>query len=420
MYKDMMPQELSAFRKELRMWYAGIDWADAHHDALVIDETGQRVSSLRVAHTPEGLSHLISFLSSIAPNKEQMACIIETNHGLLIATLLEAGFPVYPVNPKTVDRRRSASGAKTDTIDAYLLAKTGRADLADLRQLKPDSPVVAELKALTRDQDALIQSQTRLVNQLTACLKAYYPVALQLFTKLHQPITLKFLHTYPTPQAAQVASVEQIAALLKSSRHPTPVKTAQRIWHTLQQPHLQADAITTRTKSRLMLALVVQLVPLLEQIAAYDKEISTLFLTHADQEVFSSLPGAGKRLAPRILAEWGDDRERYSDANSVQALAGTSPVAYESGNYSKPHKRSACIKPLRNALQQFARQSTKQEAWALAYYQRKRTEGKSHSMALRALANVWVRLLYAMWLKHECYETATFEAAQHTHARPAA
>ena len=150
------------------MWYAGIDWADAHHDALVIDETGQRVSSLRVAHTPEGLSHLISFLSSIAPNKEQMACIIETNHGLLIATLLEAGFPVYPVNPKTVDRRRSASGAKTDTIDAYLLAKTGRADLADLRQLKPDSPVVAELKALTRDQDALIQSQTRLVNQLTA------------------------------------------------------------------------------------------------------------------------------------------------------------------------------------------------------------------------------------------------------------
>ena len=168
MYKDTMPQELSAFRKELRMWYAGIDWADAHHDALVIDETGQQVSSLRVAHTPEGLSHLISFLSSIAPNKEQMACIIETNHGLLIATLLEAGFPVYPKSPKTVDRRRSASGAKTDTIDASLLAKTGRADLADLRQLKPDSPGVAELKALTRDQDALIQSQTRLVNQLTA------------------------------------------------------------------------------------------------------------------------------------------------------------------------------------------------------------------------------------------------------------
>jgi len=56
---------------------------------------------------------------------------------------------------------------------------------------------VAELKALTRDQDSLIQSQSRLVNQLTACLKASYPVALMLFTKLQQKTTLAFLQTYP-------------------------------------------------------------------------------------------------------------------------------------------------------------------------------------------------------------------------------
>lgn len=61
-----------------------------------------------------------------------------------------------------------------------------------------------------------------------------------------------------------------------------------------------------------MVALVAQLLPLLEQIAAYDKEIADLFLTHEDNEVFSSLPGAGKRLAPRMLAEWGDDRHRYA------------------------------------------------------------------------------------------------------------
>jgi len=97
-----------------------------------------------------------------------MACIIETTHGLLIAHLLEAGWPVYPVNPRTVDRRRSASGAKTDTIDAYLLAKTGRADFQDLRRLDPDSEQIQELKTLTRDQDGLVQMQTRLVNQLTA------------------------------------------------------------------------------------------------------------------------------------------------------------------------------------------------------------------------------------------------------------
>ena len=145
------------------MWYAGLDWADAHHDAAVIDEAGLQVATLRVAHTKEGLNELTRFLLGIAKTPEQMACIIETNHDLLIVALLDAGFPVYPVNPKTVDRRRNAAGAKTDAIDAYLLAKTGRADLADLRRLQPDSPRVPELKALTRDQDALIQSQTRQV-----------------------------------------------------------------------------------------------------------------------------------------------------------------------------------------------------------------------------------------------------------------
>ena len=73
------------------------------------------------------------------------------------------------------------------------------------------------------------------------------------------------------------------------------------------------------------------------------------------------------RLAPRLLAEIGDDRQRYQNAASLQALAGTSPVPYESGNYAKPHRRYACIKPLRNALQQFAWQSTKTESWALEY-----------------------------------------------------
>src|SRR5881394_1812634 len=184
----------------------------------------EKRGSLRIEHNPQGFARLNTFLEQIigdAP-KEQMACIIETTHGLLIAHLLEAGWPVYPVNPRTVDRRRSASGAKTDTIDAYVLAKTGRADLADLHRM-----------------------QTRLVNQLTACLKAYYPVALELFSKLQQKSTLLFLQTYPTPQAAMAASAEQITEVLRRAKHSHPISVAAEIVERLHQPHLQADALTT-------------------------------------------------------------------------------------------------------------------------------------------------------------------------------
>lgn len=299
-------------RRNPSLWYAGIDWADEKHDLLVLDEAGHQVGKRQVRHSVEGLKELTDFLQSIRgeTRKAEMACMVEINHGLLITALLEAGFAVYPVNPNTIDRRRSPSRAKTAQIDAYLLAKVGRADFAELHRLQPDSPIIAELKALTRDQDSLIQMQTRLVNQLTACLKAYSPVALQRFSKLQQPSTLTFLQTYPTPTVVMAASKQELELTLRKGGPSNPQQVAAPIYERVHQPHLQADDITTRTKSPLLVTLVKQLLPGVQSIGEYDKAISDLFLTHADSELFSSLPRAGKRLAPRLLAEIGDDRSR--------------------------------------------------------------------------------------------------------------
>ena len=227
----------------------------------------------------------------------------------------------------------------------------------------------------------------------------------------HSITTLAFLQAYPTLEAAKGATVEEIALLLRQQRHP--------------QPQLQADPVITRTKSRLMLVLAQKLALLEEQIKAYDQEIHRFLVLHPNNSLFCSLPGAARRLTPRLLAEWGDDRERYVAAGSIQALAGTSPVAYQSGNYRNIHKRYACVKPLRNALHQFAWQSNlilPLKDWAGEFYQRKRAEGESHSMAVRALANLWVRIIYAMcamWLKHELYNASTFLAARQAHDRVA-
>ena len=67
------------------MWYAGIDWANDHHDVVVIDEAGRQVTSQRVPHTKVGVDALTSLLEGIVGSspKERLACVIETNHGLL-------------------------------------------------------------------------------------------------------------------------------------------------------------------------------------------------------------------------------------------------------------------------------------------------------------------------------------------------
>lgn len=123
---------------------------------------------------------------------------------------------------------------------------------------------------------------------------------------------------------------------------------------------------------------------------------------------------------PRLLAEWGDDRERFVNASVVQALAGTSPVLYQSGKYRYAKRRKSCVKPFRNALHQFAYQTVRWVGWAREYYAKKRSEGKSHHEAVRALANIWVRIIYAMWQNYQPYDESIFLSSKAKHSLNAA
>jgi hypothetical protein len=93
---------------------------------------------------------------------------------------------------------------------------------------------------------------------------------------------------------------------------------------------------------------------------------------------------------------------------------------YQSGQYRRVRVRTGCRKPFRNVLYQFAGESLVQEAWAREYYDRKRAEGKTHSMAVRALANHWTRIIYAMWQRRQPYQREVFLAARQAHSRAVA
>jgi hypothetical protein len=267
--------------------------------------------------------------------------------------------------------------------------------------------------------DLLIGEQTRLSNQLTDCLKSYFPWSLTCFDKVAQKTTLAFLQAFPSREQARGASVEAFTQVLQAQHYPKAAQKAAHLWADLQGPQLQAPPPLVQAKTRLMLALVAQLTLVMEQVAGYDAAIAEGFAQHADAAVFSSLPGAGRRLAPKLLAEWGDDRLRYADASQVQALSGTAPVLWQSGKLCHARRRKACVHTLGQALFLFAEESRLFEDWPKVYYERKRREGKTHAMAVRALAHQWVRILYAMWVKHEPYQRDSFQAAQQAHGRSA-
>src|SRR3989442_4015779 len=184
-------------------YYLGVDWADQTHAIWVVDEHGTEVAGRTVPHTAAGFSEWGRELDEWRAQGIELWAAIERPEGRVVDFLLDHGVVVYPVNPKALDRARDRfrpSAAKSDPFDARVLADFLRTDHGHLQALQPSSEVAQELKYLTEDYRRHVRQQTRLVNQLTATLKAYYPRALEV-SELTTALARQFLPAYPTPAA---------------------------------------------------------------------------------------------------------------------------------------------------------------------------------------------------------------------------
>ena len=83
-------------------YFCGIDWASTQHDLCVIDAAGGAVSRFSVSHTAEGLAELLGRLERFGA----LEIAIERPSGLLVDTLLEAGFGVVPIHPNQLKASR--------------------------------------------------------------------------------------------------------------------------------------------------------------------------------------------------------------------------------------------------------------------------------------------------------------------------
>lgn len=400
----------------MAVFLLGFDWADVKHDVCIMSEAGEVLDIFTFPHGQTGMAAMRERVQAVLPADSQLLCALETNQGLLVSFLLDQGWTVYPINPKSVDRYRErtrTAKVKSDSLDAWLLADILRTDRHLHRPLRHNSEQVQELRELTRDRGSLVQESTRLGNKLQAALKAYWPESLTLFDDVHRIWVVDFLTEFPTHEDAAKASLEMLRSFLKQHRYPQWKAKAEEIYTLLRQPHLQAAAHLVRTKSRHMKHLAAQLKTTLIDIRAYDREIERLLREHPDGQLFLSLPGAGSNLAARLLAEIGDAKDRYATANSLQCDAGTAPVTQKSGkSLWVVAFRYACRKPLRQALQLFAGCSLTRCPWARALYAAQRAKGKQHQEAIRIVANRWVKIIFAMWKNGTLYDEARYLAAK--------
>lgn len=397
----------------------GVDLAEVErHQVSIMQEQGGKVlQEFRVPNTAAGLSTLLKALHRHEPDKGQVLVAAERPDGPFVGGLLDAGYTVYAINPKQLERYRerfSTSGGKSDVRDARCLAGLLRTDRDRYRPLKPDSARTRELRMVTRDLAELEKTQTAMVLQLRAALQASFPTAAACFSDLSAPSALGFLKTFPTLDAVEAAPDEGLAAVLKRHGYASPARKVAQLRAALAQEQFRVDPAVVRAKSLLVVTLAETLLALHAQIRDYDQRIKGLFEDHPDRAIFLSLRGAGLRTAARMAAEFGDDRQRFGCAGDVAAFAGTAPITSQSGKSCVAHFRRACCKPFRETLYQFAFCSLNWNPWARAYYDAKRAQGKRHAETLRALGCIWVRILYAMWRDRSPYDEQIFMVARGT------
>jgi transposase len=333
--------------------WVGLDWADQQHVLCVYEvETGQSEIT-RLEQKPEAFESWLSQLRQRFGGAK-VAIVLEQARGAVIYALLGLDFVVlYPINPQALANYRkvyTSSGAKSDPADAVLLMEMVRHRPECFRPWKPDDADTRSLQLLTENRRQLVNQKTAFTNQLTNLLKSYYPQALELAGDLDSDQACDFLKRWPTLEALQTARPAQIRKLYLDYGRPRPEQLEQRLEQIRRARPLTQDPAAVLSGSMMVEVLVPQVRSLLRAIEQFDRQISVLFRKHPDRPLFECLPGAGAALAPRLLAAFGADRDRFQSAQEIQQLSGIAPVTEKSGKQYWVHWRWACSKFLCQAF----------------------------------------------------------------------
>jgi transposase len=391
--------------------YVGIDWADQKHDICLFDPTTQKFQSSVIRSKSEAIADWVTDLRQRFPQGAIAICTEQKRGPLIYALCQYDCFVLYPVNPQTVAKYRQAfapSRAKSDPTDAYILVELLRKHPDKLQALQPGSAQMRSLQQLVENCRMLVGEKVRLTNRITDALKSYYPQVLDWFKDKDTQIFCEFLTQYPSLKAAQAAPVDELQQFFKSHHAPQATTINRRLEQIQQGVVLTEDAGIVEPRQLLVSALVAQLKILLSSITTFDDRIEALFNAHPDAALFAALPGAGPKLAPRLLVAFGEERDRYQSAQDLLRYAGIAPVQESSGKKSWVHWRWSCPKFLRQTFVEWALQTRKHSLWAEAFYQMQRQKGKTHQTAIRALAFKWIRIVFRCWQDKQPYHEVKY------------
>lgn len=200
------------------MYYVGIDVSKRHHDAVVIDATGQVViAPFRFLNTRQGVD---TFLARLQTLDGQVSIAMEaTGHYWLslYEALTDQGYPVSVFNPFQIKAYRQIGlrKTKTDAVDSRWIAdflRIGRG-----HPMVIPSPPVRQMRELARFRFTLIQRQANIRRRALTILDRVFPEFLTLFHRPFSPTSRTLLRRAVTAEAFAAWPLEELAQTLRQA-----------------------------------------------------------------------------------------------------------------------------------------------------------------------------------------------------------
>lgn len=373
------------------MVYIGIDIAKFKHFASVVSSDGEViVKPFPFENSRQGFMKLIEEIENF---QDCLIGLESTGHYAenLIQFLFERNYSVAVINPIQTDSLRDSNirKTKTDKVDTMLIVQCLMLKKYSLVSSKNIDLI--KLRRLSRFRLELVQQQTRIKTQFTACLDIVFPELSHFFKgNLHLNVSYALLEKYSSAKALRSARIDGLTNLLyNNSRGKYNYEKA------LQLKVLAKDSIGLDNP-----AIELQIQCLIKQLRLYQKQISDIDISIMTiMEIINSpiltIPGIGYTLGAMIISEI-DDIKKFSNPSKLLAFAGLDPVVKQSGNFQsdslKISKRGSTY--LRYAIYRVAFLIIYNNETFHNYYISKRAQGKTHRVALGHVCNKLVRVIF--------------------------
>ena len=374
------------------MYFVGIDISKYKHDCFICTETCEVIEeNLSFTNTNEGFIQLLNLLKSLDNSQEIRIGFEATGHyGMNLKLFLEKNnYTFMEFNPALVKRfisTQTLRRTKTDKKDAMLITKYLIS--VDYKPHPKQFYHKYSLKSLSRMREKLVKQRSYYEVQITNVLDIIFPEYKPFFNNDFTKTSFYILNKYKSPD--KIKNMKDFDSIRKVSHGKFTSANFIKLKELAKNSiGISNDIFETELESLLILhsGIEVEINKLETKIKSIIKELNPPIL---------SIRGIGIISFAGIISEFGDIT-RFKSADACVAFAGIEPSISQSGNESHTgHMVKHGSGHLRYFLMNAADYVFMHETVFTEFYYKKRSEGKSHRVALTHVAKKLVRIIYKL------------------------